>query len=661
MPKGAHLLMLPTNARSPFCPEVLALTLLLVLTTLVYWRGLGGPFVFDDYANIVANPGVQAEQGFWPAARLALVAGDAGPLKRPLSMLSFLLNFRATGLDPFWFKLTNLGIHLLNGVLVWWFTRGLLDLTAGGERAGIRAALALVTTGAWLLHPLQLTSVLYVVQRMTSLSTSFVLLGLIFYLNARRQHLAGRPAYGQLWVAVPGCLLLASLTKESGALLILFAFALEVSLLRFKVATPGRWGTLNQFYGLLLVLPLLAGAFYLLTHPIWFEQAALNRHFSVAERLLTQPRVLFLYVKILLLPVLSQLGLFYDDFPVSHDLLTPPATLAALLGLGALVVAALGLRKRLPWLTFGVCWFLAGHAMESSFIMLEMVHLHRNYLACLGPLLAIAVGLNARLTPTHPRLAGFAAGALLAGLALVSAVRADQWRDPLSLASYEVRHRPDSARANYEVGRLLSDAAIALNQPTLNEDSARYLWRAVALAPQDIGALIGLGMLAHGPFPPAVVTELTQRLSQRPLLTTETPYLKALITCLQTQRCAPSTAQVMGLFGVILNQPALTPGVKADVLAILGMYYAQQLGDIDACVRLMREAVELQPNTAYLRINLAQALLFIPDLVAAEAQLAAAERLDRLGVEAARLVRIRADIQTSRTLPSAAGNAPTPP
>lgn len=654
--------MSPTNVGSAIRQAACPLALLLVLTTLVYWRGLAGPFVFDDHANIVSNPGVQATGDFGQAVRFALVAGDAaGPLKRPLSMLSFVLNFRTTGLDPFWFKLTNLGIHLCNGMLVWWFTRSLLDLCRHETREASRAALALVTTAAWLLHPLQLTSVLYVVQRMTSLSASFVLLGLIFYLRARREHLAGRPAYGQLWLAVPGCLLLASLAKESGALLVLFAFAIEVSLLRFKVATRGPWGTLNQFYGFLLVLPLLAGTLYLLTHPLWFEQAALNRDFGVVERLLTQPRVLFLYGKILLLPVLSQLGLFYDDFSVSQGLLTPPSTLAALLGLGALVVTALGLRNRLPWLAFGLCWFLAGHAMESSFILLEMVHLHRNYLACLGPLLALAVGLHAWLAPAHPRLTGFAAGALLAGLALVSAVRADQWRDPLSLAIYEVRHRPASSRANYEVGRVLADAAIALNLPALNEDSARYLWRAAALAPPDIGALVALGMLAHGPFPPDVFTALMQRLGGRALRPTDLPYLKALVTCLQTQRCAPSPAQVITVFTVILDQPGLTNAVKANVLSILGLYHAQQLGDIDASVRLLREAAELQPTTAYLRVNLAAALLFIADLSAAEAQLALADRLDPLGVEGARVAHIRADIQTLRALPPAAGSTPASP
>src|SRR5688500_13964670 len=84
------------------------LPVLLVLVALVYWPGLGGGFVFDDYPNIVQNGALHVTwASTWLEWLAAVFSSPASELQRPLAMLTFAINHALTGLDPYWMKLTN--------------------------------------------------------------------------------------------------------------------------------------------------------------------------------------------------------------------------------------------------------------------------------------------------------------------------------------------------------------------------------------------------------------------------------------------------------------------------------------------------------------------------------------------------------------------------
>src|SRR5690606_38727533 len=102
--------------RKPGWPSLAAL---LVLEALVYWPGLRGGFVFDDYPNIVDNRLLHVDwNDGWREWLAAAFSSPASALQRPLASLTFAVNHALTGLDPYWMKLANLGIHLLNAWLV---------------------------------------------------------------------------------------------------------------------------------------------------------------------------------------------------------------------------------------------------------------------------------------------------------------------------------------------------------------------------------------------------------------------------------------------------------------------------------------------------------------------------------------------------------------
>ena len=91
----------------------------LLVTAAIYWPGLHGGFFFDDYANIQRSKAVALEEISISSLLSAARSGVSGQLGRPVSQLSFALNYHFSGFNAFAFKITNLVIHCVNGLLVY--------------------------------------------------------------------------------------------------------------------------------------------------------------------------------------------------------------------------------------------------------------------------------------------------------------------------------------------------------------------------------------------------------------------------------------------------------------------------------------------------------------------------------------------------------------
>ncbi len=178
----------------------LLLIAILGLVIIVYQPGLSGGFLLDDFPNIIHNPQTELRQ--LPPEQIAQPL-FTGILTRPLSMLSFTLERYFFGLHPFIFKLTNLIIHLINTTLVFLLVQALLFHFQARYPESIRfhtstPILALLVTAAWALTPINLTAVLYIVQRMESLATLFMLAGLLAYIHGRSQMEEGQDRAGRI-------------------------------------------------------------------------------------------------------------------------------------------------------------------------------------------------------------------------------------------------------------------------------------------------------------------------------------------------------------------------------------------------------------------------------------------------------------------------------
>lgn len=438
-------------------PAWLWATMLAAITLAVYWPGLGGDFIFDDFPNLVTNTKIHAESLTLESMRLAAGAYEPGSYGRPLATISFAIDHVLGGKDPWFYKFNSLLVHLANALLVFALLRRLLPLGGNPKLGGITTAFVIAL--AWAAHPLQVSTVLYVVQRMETLSLFFVLLALLAYLRGRKEQQGGRRGWPWLLATVP-LVVMGSLAKETAVLFPAYCLALELTVLRFAAANSATERLWRAAYGLgALTAALLL---ILVVLPTYATSAAFEgREFSALERVLTQLRVLPLYLQWMVLPLPKSLVFYYDTFPVSHSLLNPATTLAGGLFLAGLLAIAVYARHRAPLLALGLLWFFASHLITSNAIALELVFEHRNYFALLGVLLVLA-DLVARIpTRDGPNIKRIAVGSIVTCMLFLTIIRAASWGDPFYLAEELVANNFTSPRASSDLATLyagLSDA-----------------------------------------------------------------------------------------------------------------------------------------------------------------------------------------------------------
>jgi hypothetical protein len=677
----------------------------MLLTIAVYSSGLYGGYLFDDYPNIVDNHGVQPHDASVPTLVRAALSSPSSEFKRPLASLSFAVNYLTTGLDPYWMKLTNLVIHLLNGLLVFLLARALVlsavaprkspsiaapapPLAVGAhpvrdgfslqspsepsrtgcaptnagslhgtawqqKHAGIVAALI---AAGWMLLPINLTGVLYVVQRMESMANLFVLLGLIGYVAGRRRMLQNVRARGDdarqrdHVPALRGFLLCASsitvltavgiLAKETAVMLPFYALLTEWVLFDFRTPAGRRDRRIIGLFLLVLALPMVLGLAWLLPGILTPETWA-TRDFTLGTRLLSETRIVTDYVRWTLLPTPDALSFYHDDFRVSTGLLAPWTTLTSMLFLAGLIALMLWLRSRLPLAALGIALFLGCQLLTGTIIPLELIYEHRNYFASFGLLLAIvpllaapprfAVGATSVANGadcTDERIAAEAAPtkvsfqpgalplalpryALLAGLmlcwTLLTALTAYAWGNPLRLAEDLAARAPQSPRAEYELGRTYIIYSHYDPASPFTQLAYAPLERAMRLPDASIlpeQALIFMNARMHLPIKDAWWDSLIGKLKARKSTVQDESSLGALTQCVRERQCQLPKQRMMEAFYAALSHP----DPSARLLAMYGDYAWSVLDDHELGLRMTEAAVKASPAEPAYQITLIRML-----------------------------------------------------
>jgi hypothetical protein len=325
---------------------------------------------------------------------------------------------------------------------------------------------------------------------MNSMSALFVLAGLIAFMYGR-QHLSTNATYGfsVMSAGLLAGLVLGVASKENAALLPLFVALIEVTLFGHDDIDKGVRRRLWLFYVLSAAICLFALIWSIASGIV--EKSYLGREYTLAERLLTESRILWHYVGLVLLPDLRKFSLFHDDIPVSSGLLAPWTTLPALASILLIAFAAVLLIKRQPIFGFSVLWFLIGHSMESGLIGLEIAHEHRNYLPSMGLLMGIAYGLCSGFSSFRTRLAPAVLGvALIGALGTVTHLRAQTWSTEEGIITQMVHHHPLSARSQYMMGEFKEKQ---LRDPV---SAILHYQKAAELAPHETGYYIKMAVTA---------------------------------------------------------------------------------------------------------------------------------------------------------------------
>lgn len=607
-------------------------------TAAVYWPGLNGGWLFDDYPNIVENSGVQPQHFSIPSLVEAALSSPSSDFKRPLVSLSFALNYLAAGLNPYWMKLTNLVVHLLNGLLVYMLTRSLLLLAkpeASKERDGRIAA---IIATSWMLLPINLTGVLYTVQRMESMANLFVLLGLIGYVAGRQRMLAianiatalqsgtttsRRTGFLLCAVSLSVPTAIGILAKETAAMLPLYALLVEWIVLGFRSVATQAAGKpiaplkvdvrLVVLFLFVLVLPLVTGLAWLLPGVLNPSSWSI-RDFTLHTRLLSEARIIVNYIDWILLPTPHELSFYHDDFRISNGLFSPWTTFTSILSVITLIVCAWLLRPRHPLVALGIALFLGSHLLTGTILPLELIYEHRNYFASFGLMLALIPILLPQKSSTDITIQpGFALvrGTLLVGLLLLwgseTAMTAMAWSNPLELAETLAARAPNSPRAQYELGRTYIIYSHYIPSSPYTQLAYAPLERAAALPGSSIlpeQALIFMNAHMHLAVKAAWWHSLIDKLQRHKPTVQDESSLGALTQCVREGQCELSQKYMLQAYFAALSHPE----PNARLLAMYGDYAWNVLDDKALGLSMTASATKAAPNETAYRITLIKML-----------------------------------------------------
>ncbi|WP_300671815.1 tetratricopeptide repeat protein [Desulfoluna sp.] len=342
---------------------------------LIYSNTFNASWHFDDDQNILQNESIHISDlsphslkqasGFKPTISWLINM-------RPVSFLSFAFNWYLGGTHVFGYHIANIIIHFTNSILLFFLTRSLLELT--GEKSEKRILfISSLSALLWAIHPIQIQSVTYIVQRMNSLAALFYLLALLFYLKAKSSD--KRIIYYLVFFAL---FILSVGSKQNGILLLVSILLLEnVFFLNSNDCKQRRCLALFN------VIFALCCAFVLLD--FFFEWSSVYdayrlRSYTKVQRFLTEFRVVIFYLYLLVYPVSSNYSIAHEFF-ISNSFIDPISTLFAFITIIIILcIAVILVMRRHKLIGFSILFFFTSHLLESTFIPLEIAFEHRNYI-----------------------------------------------------------------------------------------------------------------------------------------------------------------------------------------------------------------------------------------------------------------------------------------
>lgn len=650
---------LPTLRQIGALPAVW-MALALLATTIVYAQGLPGAFTFDDFPNIVDNADLRVTHASVPDLLSAALSSPSSDFKRPLASLSFALNILASGLNPAPMKVTNIVIHLLNGFLVFVLTRRLLARNPQ-QPDQAESHTAILVSLAWMVLPINLTAVLYVVQRMESLANLFVLLGLYGYVVGRQRMLRSGQGCVTVTTSLIACTAFGLLAKETAVLTPLYAFLLEIFIFRWQTAVTSSGLRRSRFvvalFVTVLLIPGVAGA-------LWVGPALMRastwapRDFTMSTRLLSEARIVLDYVAWTIFPTPASLSFYHDDFRISTGLLNPTATLFSIVGLVAMAGAAILLRKRAPLASLGIAWMLACHTLTGTVIPLELIYEHRNYFASIGVMLAVITGLRGNVASTVV-VAGAASISrritvrnIVLALAVVywaalTGFTAYRWSTPVGLAEELAVRNPHSPRAQYELGRTYIigsqyDASSPFIQLIPRQLEHAAVLPGASTLPEQ--ALIFFAARMHQPIKDAWWDSMEAKLHAKPPTIEDESAIFSLSTCSLKGMCTLPADRILRLYLAALTHP----NPRARLLAAYADFAWSGLHDTPLAFRLSKAASAKEPGEPTYHITVVREALALGDHAAAAEHMAALEQLNVGGRLESSLVPLRARVEDKR-------------
>ena len=365
----------------------------LILTALILWPGLSGPYIYDDHKNLA--PLLEEEASY----KTAIFENKAGPFGRGFTMATFAFNHWLKGeLIPYDLKLTNLLLHLFNGCLLYWLLYFLLKIKFNNKKSN---TYALLITVFWLLNPVNTGVVFYVIQRATLLSMAFMLVSCLVYVYLRsRERQFNLYTLFLLFICIISWIL-GILSKENAILLPFIILCIELCFFdKFEIDKLNKNNMITISFIIISTLFITIAALYNSGYLDYSE-----RKFTLAERLYTQPVVISLYLQEILLPQSVDVSLYRNDDLQIRKTIWNFASISSLLLIIILITfSCLSLKSnKYKYIGAGILIYFTGHLIESTIFPLELFFRHRNYFPSFGLYLTLILLIDRVLTTERIR------------------------------------------------------------------------------------------------------------------------------------------------------------------------------------------------------------------------------------------------------------------
>jgi protein O-mannosyl-transferase len=440
------------------------LFIILAAVFLFYSNTFNAAWHFDDFDNIHTNQALHLADLEAGSLFNTFFANPTFPNKqilyRPVSNLTLALNWYWGGENVWGYHLFNIVIHFLAAVFLFLTICCLYSTpTLADTNRKQTCNIAFFATLLWALNPIQTQAVTYIIQRMASLAAMFYIIAIYQYLKARQTPLTRNKIL--LFSGTFFCGLLAMGSKENAVTLPACLVLIEI----FFFKTFHSWNNKKKIQVSFTCIALLCAATLVLTHgdPLSFVNGYASRSFTLAERLLTEPRIIIIYLSQLIYPATFRLSLEHD-ITLSKSLLEPWTTLPSILFLLFLIYYSIVLYRKRPIVSFSIIFFFLNNLVESTALPLELIFEHRNYLPSMFffvPFLDYFLKNgphSVEKSSAYPwlRIIFLSTLAILFGTGTY--IRNLDWKSEKSLWQDTLEKAPKSARAAYNLGNWYLEA-----------------------------------------------------------------------------------------------------------------------------------------------------------------------------------------------------------
>ena len=457
--------------------------ILVIVSVVVYTNSLSNGFVYDDLVVIVENKYIRNPLKNLPSlftgSYYKIAGGEAG--YRPIATLSYYLIFAFAGLNPFYFHLVSVLIHIANACLVYLLCFRVLPNKSHALLAGLLFAC----------HPALTEAVDCISFNEDLLAALFYLLSLILYVKTTHNQVA-IAAYILSLI----CYFLGLLSKEMAITLpgIVFLYDIAFRGEGENSLTIGRiLRTIRKkgfFYSGYIIISLV---YLVLRFSVFYEaKGSTESHYgSLFDRIVFLPSHIFSFIKLAFAPFnLSAAHVFF--YPQGFFELT---NLVGFTAVSALIVFSFYFYKRSKVMSFGIWWFLI--TLFPVYNLIEIFHPYAErfvYIPIIGFCMLIPVVIDALVVrivrkPTAATLATpIVVMLILSVYAITTISRNRDWKDGMTLWSKTILTSPGSAIAHGNLGRAFQE------QKKFNEAIQAYE-KTIEINPRDYKAYHNLGVV----------------------------------------------------------------------------------------------------------------------------------------------------------------------